>query len=418
MRLRYGLLVMAFAVGAVVPPASAAAGDLDPAFSVDGRRTVSFTGGAAGTSVARQGSKMIVAGTAGQPGDTDLALARLTANGHLDGAFGNDGRVRIDVFGRDDTLGEVEVLGNEKIVVVGTAVKGTDRRIVVARLKPDGGFDRSFGGDGIVIVDTTKGVTGVALAPLSGGRVAVGGNVGDIGGTDMLVVRLLSDGRLDRSFSGNGLASVGFSGATHVGVSDLVRWGTGDALLAIGYMGGDVAIVSFAANGTLPDDFGGGDGKTRLDLGPNDYEGSVIPRSLGFFLVTGYTDGGGTGGWDPFVARFNASGNPDDAWGGGDGVVLHDAGTDFEYWFEAVAAGRKVVMAGQVDGDAALFRIRRNGSADGSFGTSGVSVVPFPGGDSIFRSVAPVGDGRLAAVGSAPATLVDDGIAAARLLGS
>ncbi len=415
------LVLAAFiAVTAALPPSAvhAAPGDLDPSFSGDGRTTVGFPQGAAGTSVATQGTELIVAGSSGQEGDRDLALTRMTAKGRIDRTFGRRGRVRIDVFGRDDTLGEIAVLRNGKIVIVGGAQRGADVRIVVVRLKPDGAFDRTFGGDGIVVVDTPGFAVARAVVPLSEGKIAVGGTTGDFERTSMLVLRLRADGRLDRGFSRDGIATAGFA-SRDVAFTDLARWGTSDALLAVGDVGGvDVAIVSFAPDGTRPKDFGGGDGKTLLDLGPFDNVGSVVMRSLGFFMVTGYTDGGLTGGWDPFVARFNASGHLDLAWGGGDGVVFHDAGVDLEYWFGAVASGKKIVMAGQVDGDAALFRIRGNGAADGGFGTGGFVVVPFPGGDSIFRSVAVASKGRIAAVGTAPATLVYDGIAVARVLGS
>jgi uncharacterized delta-60 repeat protein len=403
-------------------PAAAASGDLDTAFSGDGKTTVSFPNGASGWSGALQGSQAIVGGTSGAPGDTDIALARLTRRGRLDRSFGHRGRVRIDVAGQVDTIGELAVLGNGKIVVVGSARVGGDTRVVVIRLKPDGGFDRTFGGDGVVVIDTSGGASGAAVVPLSRGRIAVGGPTGDPGGTSMLLVRLLADGRLDRSFSGDGRATVGFATRPYTGVTDLARHGSGDGLLAIGDAGGgagsDVAIAGVDADGSLADDFGGGDGKALLDLGANDFAGGIVPQSLGYFIVTGYTDGGGTGGWDPVVARFNASGHPDLAWGGGDGVVYHDTGATLEYWFGATAQGQKVLMAGQVDGDAAVLRLRASGSVDGSFGSGGLAFAPYSGGDSIFRAVAAMRDGRLVAVGTAPATLVVDGIAVARFLGS
>lgn len=403
-------------------PAIAAPGDLDPTFSADGKTTVSFPKGARGWSVGLQGSQTIVGGTSGAPGDTDIALARLTRRGRLDGTFGHQGRVRIDVAGAEDSFGELAVLGNGKIVVVGSARVGGDTRVVVIRLKPDGGYDRTFGRDGVVVIDTPGGASGAAVVPLPQGRIAVGGPTGDPSGTSMLVLRLAADGRLDRSFSGDGRATAGFATRPYAGVADLARDGSGGGLLAIGDAGGDpggdIAIAGFDADGSLADDFGGGDGKTLLDLGANDYAGGVVPQSLGFFVVTGYTDGGGTGGWDPVVARYNASGHLDMGWGGGDGVVYHDSGATLEYWFGATAQGSKILMAGQVDGDAALLRLRASGSVDGSFGSGGLALAPFSGGESSFRAVAVMPDGRLVAVGTAPATLVYDGIAAARLLGS
>lgn len=401
-------------------PASAAPGDLDPAFSGDGRTTVSFPSGAQGTSVAMQGKKVIVGGTTAPNGSSDFGIARLKVDGTLDGTFGNGGRVRIDVFGKRDSLGEVAVLADGKIVVVGAAEKKVmQSRVVVMRLKPNGGLDRSFGGDGIVIADT-PGTTGAAAAvvPLPDGRLAVGATIGGEE-TSFAVLRYRSDGRLDRSFGDDGIAVANFATRPSTSLVDLVRWGPSDWLLAVGEAGStggfDIGLASFRPDGTPDPNFGGTDGKAIEDIG-YDYVGSVISRPLGFFVVTGFTDTGG--GWDAMFARFNASGHLDQSWGGGDGVVLHDAGTTLEYWFGAAAAGKKIVVAGQIDGDAAVMRIRGGGGLDGTFGTGGYAVTPFSGGDSIARALTIGSGGRVVAAGTAPATLVNDGFAVERLLGS
>lgn len=81
-------------------------------------------------------------------------------------------------------------------------------KMAIARLNPDGTFDTSFGNDGsttTVFFNRSEYITGMALQP-DGKIVASGGTIlsGGSNQANFAVVRYLSDGTLDTTFSDDG----------------------------------------------------------------------------------------------------------------------------------------------------------------------------------------------------------------------
>src|SRR5206468_5719645 len=137
-----GVLVVALA-----GPASAAPGDLDTSFSGDGQAATTFAQGpstAEATAIQHDG-KIVTAGYVDM-GGTDWAwgLARFKPNGQLDQSFGNGGRVVTDWTAGDDEAWGVVVLGNGKIVAGGFA----GGKFAAARYTTTGHLDHAFGGGG------------------------------------------------------------------------------------------------------------------------------------------------------------------------------------------------------------------------------------------------------------------------------
>lgn len=417
------LLAAALLLAVSSLPVSAAPGNLDTSFSANGQVTTAYGTDAQVDAVAMQGNKIVAGGMATKATE-DMALVRYTSGGNLDGTFGRNGRVRID-FGDDDAIEDLVVLGNGKILAVGVAeAPGGNGRFGIVRFTPDGKLDKTFGGgDGVVKTGFGElSSWAAAVVPLSNGRFAVAGGSGDPGGTRLAVARYRADGRLDRRFSRDGKVLTGFwSGAENSAVVDLVRYGTTDLIVAVvqtmddGGAGVDVGLARYLASGKLDPLFGGGDGKAVRDFYTWDYVNAATLQRNNFLLVGGYADIGGE--WDAYFVRFNASGNLDSAWGGGDAVVSHDiGGTALEYWDDLVGAGAKTIAVGQVDGDAAVIRILKSGALDSTFGSGGAAITPFAGGDSLVQAVTLQSNGRIVAGGRAPATLAADGFAVERLL--
>jgi uncharacterized delta-60 repeat protein len=125
------MLVAALVVGAIVPvpPASAAGGDLDPSFGGDGKVTTDFTVGldAARDVAIQTDGKIVVAGDGFSvsccPSIGRFALARYRPNGTLDPTFGGDGKVTTILTTGLTTGGAsaVAIQDDGKIVVGGTA---------------------------------------------------------------------------------------------------------------------------------------------------------------------------------------------------------------------------------------------------------------------------------------------------------
>ena len=140
------VVVVAVIVSLALPAtAIAAAGDLDPTFSGDGRQRTNFGAGpsAAEAGVRQADGKIVAVGQA----DDNFLVARYNLDGSLDPSFSGDGRAQTNFTGSDGAV-DVARQGN-KIVVVGfsTDNNGTGE-FALARYNPDGSLDTSFSGDG------------------------------------------------------------------------------------------------------------------------------------------------------------------------------------------------------------------------------------------------------------------------------
>lgn len=138
-----------------------------------------------------------VGGSSKDPeGARDFAIARYTANGQLDEGWGGDGKV-ITPFGdvdSDEGIDEMVVQPDGRVVAVGF---GTGDGFRVARYKPNGTLDHSFGGDGLVLTRFPPGNSGGAddVALQKDGRIVVAGDAYKNGDSDFAVARY----RVDRS---------------------------------------------------------------------------------------------------------------------------------------------------------------------------------------------------------------------------
>jgi uncharacterized delta-60 repeat protein len=147
-------------------------GDLDPAFSGDGRATVGFTDseGAGARAIAIQPDGKIVAagGTSGE-----FALARFDTDGSVDAGFGVDGVVTTS-FGQ---RGYQTVVASDVVLEAGRllAAGRAHGDFALARYGLGGALDPGFSGDGRLTTDMgySDGASSIAVQP--DGRIAVGG---------------------------------------------------------------------------------------------------------------------------------------------------------------------------------------------------------------------------------------------------
>jgi uncharacterized delta-60 repeat protein len=197
------LSAAALIAGAGQPPAA-------PGFQT----TVDFNRGVdSATAVAIQpDGKLVVAGwsSLARQGSVRFAVSRHLPDGNLDTSFGRAGRVTTDLG--ESAAEDVVLQPDGKIVVAGRASGG----MAVARYEPDGTLDRSFAGDGKrVIRGACMQANAVAVAPDGGlllaGSAGCGGESADL---SLAVARLRPDGGLDRAFAGDGVRTVRFSRCT------------------------------------------------------------------------------------------------------------------------------------------------------------------------------------------------------------
>jgi uncharacterized delta-60 repeat protein len=142
----------------------------------------------------------------GEPSNGDAEVTRLLPNGRPDPSFGHGGTVFIDFGGRLDAANCVAVAADGDILVGGELTtarsRGSDAVPAFARLLPDGTLDRSFGENGVQVLEGVyeTGIFEIAAAP-DGGVVGATG-VEEFFGDELW--KLTADGSVDRSFGKRG----------------------------------------------------------------------------------------------------------------------------------------------------------------------------------------------------------------------
>ncbi|WP_030673568.1 hypothetical protein [Streptomyces sp. NRRL B-1347] len=188
--------------------------------------------------------KLIAAGTA----NSDFLLVRYNSDGTLDTGFSGDGIVTTDFNGLSDlAFGFTQAPGGD--YVLAGAVDAPEPfgitgpiKVGVVRHNADGSLDTGFSGDGKVTTDVNalSADEARAVAVDGDGKIVVAGLAGEtvvfpvdpVDG-DALVVRYNSDGSLDTGFSGDGIATVDFSGGADV-ARGLALTGSDDIVIAGG----------------------------------------------------------------------------------------------------------------------------------------------------------------------------------------
>lgn len=145
---------------------------------------------------------------------SNIVILRLTDTGTLDGTFGTandgtpDGVVNLSLGDGNDMASALKIQSDGKIVVVGTTGNPGSSNMAVVRLTTDGSLDTTFGKandgtpDGVVSLSLGSGDDiARALAIQADGKIVISGTTYSAGSTsNAVVVRLNADGSLDASF--------------------------------------------------------------------------------------------------------------------------------------------------------------------------------------------------------------------------
>lgn len=176
------------------------------------------------TSVTLQGTDILMGGYVqnSSDGSYDIAAVRLKSSGNLDRSFGIRGKqtAGFDLGGFNDDAGfAVTTQADGRVIVAGRA-QLTDTGnydFAVVRLTPNGSLDPAFGNNGTVrvpidlIADGLDEANGVAVNPLTGSILLAGSaSTDDQGHSDVAVAQLTSLGMLDNLFSLDGLTTFSF----------------------------------------------------------------------------------------------------------------------------------------------------------------------------------------------------------------
>jgi uncharacterized delta-60 repeat protein len=146
----------------------------------------------------------------------DFAVARLKPDGARDLSFGDRGLVRLDV-GDFDSVKALVVQGSKLLAAGTTARQVADRSgprdIVVFRVDEQGSRDAAFASDGLAVIDLGGSETVEALVGGLWGESYLVGAIEREGESDGYIAKLSADGELDPSFGEGGVVRLRRAGA-------------------------------------------------------------------------------------------------------------------------------------------------------------------------------------------------------------
>lgn len=341
-------------------------GSPDATFSGDGSLITNFGGEDSAYAVAIQSNgKIVVAGNKCSNDICDMALARYNANGKLDITFSGDGKQITDFGGNDNrTYGGIVLTPNDKILLTGYMMKGTDYNFAVYRYNPNGTPDTTFSADGKVSVGFGAGKQsfGEDLVRQSDGKIVVAGETCDLNyaSCNFAIVRLTAGGTLDTAFSGDGRLVIdmgGYDVARSVAVQPDGR------IILAGYKrtaaGFYFALARLNTDGSLDKSFNG-TGKKSFGIGDGGYAiaNDVLVQADGAIVTFGTAKVGAT---DDFaLVRLTPNGALDSTFSG-DGKVTVDLGgnTEAGYTLDLQPDGSYVVGGYTYDGSQIDFALAR-----------------------------------------------------------
>ena len=211
------------------------AGQPDPTFGAGGLDVLNPTlvsGGVANAVAIQADGKIVSAGDGYLDLSSDVdafALVRYNRDGSTDTSFGANGVVHTVLPGSQwSVANDVAIQADGKIVAAGFAQYSGNTRFAAVRYLPSGKLDTTFSGDGIATMDFGPGddrAASVAIDPGTG-KIVLGGTAHG-GGTasDMAVVRFNPDGTPDTTFNGTGRRTIDFAGGQDAGAGVLVGGG-------------------------------------------------------------------------------------------------------------------------------------------------------------------------------------------------
>lgn len=348
-------------------------GTLDGSLNGSGSVTTLFGGSAAGKAITLQtDGKMVVAGYS----DNTIGLLRFTTGGVLDSAFGNNGRVNLNL-GLDEQ-GNAVLMQSGKILVAGNATVAGATQFFVCRFNATGVLDAGFGTSGITTTLIGEGATANAMGIQSSGKIVLAGTAVVSGQVVFALSRYSSSGVLDNTF---GTAGTTYAAINTFAAGTALAIDSSNKILVAGFsINGSshtIAVARFTANGTLDGSFGTS-GVKLIDIPSTDIDQGlgIAIQADGNIVVAGKSQS------NIVVARLNGSdGSLDATFGSGDGYVTTAIGDDAGAFAVVIQpADQMIVVAGYSDLSVVLARYDVDGNLDTTFGDLGTGWIIDPKG--------------------------------------
>jgi uncharacterized delta-60 repeat protein len=264
-----------------------------------------------------------------------------------------------------------------------------------------GDLDGSFGRNGRVVIPEVMGIGTMydTLVQPDGKILLAGYGYLGSGGSDMLLIRLKPNGRLDPTFNFGGMAITDFG--NYEGANEVALQRDGKIVL-VGYTDNgsgisDFAIARYKPNGALDRTFSGDGKKTTSFDNPSNaiaHAQGVAIQGDGKIVVVGtamYAPSSVYIG-DFAIARYNTNGSLDSTYGDSNSgkKVLDITSNQDDAVHDVVLHGDKAVVVGETprnSSDFVLARFDSTGQPDPTFGTGGIEITDLGGDEQIHDAV-------------------------------
>jgi uncharacterized delta-60 repeat protein len=212
-------------------------GSVDNSFGSSGRKEAFITNGLWNYCYAMElqpDGKILLAGEAETTAGLDFALIRLNSDGSYDTTFSEDGKTTQEISAADDGAQSMFLSSDGKILLGGFAVNADDKtEIALMRFSADGNLDGTFGNAGKVLAQMGADYSAVAdLCLTSTGNILVAGTAKRYPSYfDFFLAKYKPDGSLDDSFGAQGITYTDYDGH-YDGISDAQILPDGKILVA------------------------------------------------------------------------------------------------------------------------------------------------------------------------------------------
>lgn len=316
-------------------------GSLDRSFNLDGRVVTVFGGASdrANAVAIQPDGKIVAAGVS----DDDFALARYNSNGSLDSTFSDDGKVTTAIS--TSQVYGVAIQADGKIVAVGSTESFGNEDFALVRYNSDGSQDTTFSGDGLQTTNISAYDRAHSVAIQPDGKIILAGTAAPGGNSDFAVVRYLTNGSLDTSFGGDGIVTTPLMAGNDLGRSVLTQPDGKIVVAGYSYNGTtyDFAVVRYLTNGSLDASFSD-DGINLVSFSSaDDFGHSVALQFDGKIVIGGY--GGATHRFA--VTRLNTDGEVDITFATLGKAILNIGNVDDIAYGLAIQPDGRIVLAGQ-----------------------------------------------------------------------
>jgi len=301
--------------------------------------------------------------------------------GTLDDSFGDNGIAMFAPTSSHESANDMIMLEDSSMIICGSAIFSSSFDGFLMHILSDGTQDMSFGTNGIVQIDYGDETYAYSLELDPDGKIVVSGMTYTvIPDAEFFIARYLPNGTPDASFNSTGYFISSY-GADEEYCLAMAMQPDGKFVLAGRTYAGNFSQLLFMrvnTNGTLDASFGT-NGYTEIDASIQDEEIEALALlNDGHIIGVGYGyQGNPMWGEQVFMAKLTANGQPAAGFGT-NGVMVPAIFNDISTAYDVTVHNDSVYITGQmwdVNNNVQMFlaKLDANGNAYTNFGTNGIT---------------------------------------------